>query len=139
MKKVLLSVGIFCFAFFSAQKDQNYLEVGYASICCGPPSEDAVINYVTQFQKKNKIKAIEVYQVSGLGREGEFNLYIGIDKLTKVQRNKLIKGLQSTINSQNSQRNENRDGIVNFDGAMLVKKSDLSQKRNMTLYKKSKF
>ena len=139
MKKVILTLGLFCFAFFSAQNNQNYLEISYVSICCGPPSEDPVINYISQFQKKNKLKAFEIYELSGLGREGEYNLYIGIDKLSKTKRNKFIKGLQSTIDSQNNKRDQSRDGIVNFDSTMLVKKADLSGKRNINIYKKSKF
>lgn len=56
MKKTAILLGIFCFTFFFSQKNQSYLQIGYASICCGTPSPDPVINYVSQFQKKNKIK-----------------------------------------------------------------------------------
>ncbi|MBB4805816.1 hypothetical protein HNP38_001088 [Chryseobacterium defluvii] len=136
MKKIFLTLSIFCFAFFYSQKNQNYVEISYASICCGPPSADPVVNYVTQFQKKNKLKSLEVLQRSGLGREGEFSLYIGVDKLSRTQKNKFIKGLKSAINSQNSKRDENKDGIVNFDSTMLIKKEDLAGKRKLTIYKK---
>ncbi|EJL69257.1 hypothetical protein [Chryseobacterium populi] len=136
MKQTAIIFSIFYSTFFFSQKNQNYLQIGYASICCGTPSTDPVINYVKKFQKKNKIKALEIYGQSGLGREGEFNLYIGIDKLSKVQKSSFIKGLQSVIGSQNGKRNQSRDGIVNFEEATIITKEDLAKARNLTLYKK---
>ncbi|MEY8760342.1 hypothetical protein [Chryseobacterium tongliaoense] len=136
MKKAVVIFSIFCSTFFFSQKNQSYLQIGYASICCGTPSADPVLNYVKKFQKKNKIRAFEIYEQRGLGREGEFNLYIGIDKLSKVQKSNFIKGLQAAIRSQNGQRNQSRDGIVNFEEATIITKEDLSKARNLTLYKK---
>ncbi|GAB0156526.1 hypothetical protein CHRYSEOSP005_17910 [Chryseobacterium sp. Alg-005] len=138
MKKVILIVSVLCFSFFYSQKNQNYLEVSYGSICCGPPSDVPVMNYINQFQKKNKLKAFEIYEQSGLGREGEFSFYIGIDKLSKTQKSNFIKGLKAVVKAQNDKRNESRDGIVYFEESAPVTKSDLSQKRNLNLYKKSK-
>lgn len=135
MKKTAVIFSIFCSTFFFSQKNQNYLQIGYASICCGTPSTDPVMNYVKKFQKKNKIKPLEIYKQSGLGREGEFNLYIGIDKLSKAQKSNFIKGLQAAIGSQNGKRNQSRDGIVNFEEATLITKEDLAKARNLTLYK----
>ncbi|WP_449397717.1 hypothetical protein [Chryseobacterium wanjuense] len=122
MKKILFTLGLFLSTFFFAQKSENYLQIGYASICCGTPSDKPVMDFVSQFQKKNKIKELEVYKQSGLGREGEYNLYIGIDKLSKTQKTSFIKGLKKAIDAQNSARKENRDGIVNFNETELVKK-----------------
>lgn len=136
MKKILFALGLFLSTFFFAQKSENYLQIGYASICCGTPSDKPVMDFVSQFQKKNKIKELEIYKQSGLGREGEYNLYIGIDKLSKTQKAKFIKGLKGAIDAQNSARRQNRDGIVNFNEAELVKKADLSNARNLNIYKK---
>lgn len=136
MKKILLVFGLFCFSFFFSQKNQNYLQVGYASICCGPPSADPVMNYIGTFVKKNKIKNLEVYRQSGLGKEGEFSLYIGIDTLSKKQKTNFIKGLQSAVSLQNNQKSKNGSGIVNFDETMVATKADLSNKKNLTIYKK---
>ncbi len=136
MKKILFTLGLFLSTFFFAQKSENYLQIGYASICCGTPSDKPVMDFVGQFQKKNKIKELEVYKQSGLGREGEYNLYIGIDKLSKTQKTSFIKGLKKAIDAQNSARRENRDGIVNFNETELVKKADLSNARNLNIYKK---
>ncbi|MDR6404135.1 MULTISPECIES: hypothetical protein [Chryseobacterium] len=136
MKKILLTIGLFSFTLFFAQKSENYLQIGYSSICCGTPSDKPVMDFVNQFQKKNKIKALEIYKQSGLGREGEYNLYIGMDKLSKTQKTNFVRGLKTAIDSQNNSRSKNRDGIVNFSENEMVQKADLSNARNLTLYKK---
>lgn len=136
MKKLIVATALFGSTFFFAQKSENYLQIGYASICCGTPSDKPVMAYLTQFQKKNKIKSLEVYRQNGLGREGEYNLYVGTDKLSKTQKAGFITGLKATINAQNSSRKKNSDGMVNFDQAELIRKADLSKARNLTVYKK---
>jgi hypothetical protein len=134
MKKILLTIGLFSSVLFFAQKNENYLQIGYHSMCCGTPSADPVLNYINQFKKKNKIKNFEVYRQNGLGREGEFNIYIGTDGFSQKQKSKFITGLQATVNSQNKARKRpNSDGTVSFDTTELVKKADLSNARNLTL------
>lgn len=136
MKKILLIFSIFSFTFFFSQKNENYIQISYGSICCGTPSTDPVMDYLNQFQKKNKTQPFEIYRQSGLGREGEFNLYIGIDKLSKTQKSNFIKGLKAAVDSQNNSRRENSDGMVSFDETITVTKSDLNKARNLTIYKK---
>ncbi|WP_228453659.1 hypothetical protein [Chryseobacterium aquaeductus] len=111
------------------------MQISYSSICCGTPSTDPVMNYLSQFQKKNKTKSFEILQQSGLGREGEFNLYVGYDQLSKTQKTSFIKGLQTAINSQNTKRNQSSDGLVNFTSSKIVTKADLASIKNLTLYK----
>lgn len=135
MKKIIVIVALFSFGMFFSQKNQNYLEISYSSICCGTPSTTPVINYVSQFQKKNKTKAFEILQQRGLGREGEFNLYISTDQLSKTQKVNFLKGLKSAISSQNTKRNESSEGIVNFESSKTVTKSDLASIKNLTVYK----
>ncbi|MBT2622365.1 MULTISPECIES: hypothetical protein [Chryseobacterium] len=136
MKKTAILLSIFCFTFFFSQKNQNYLQVGYASICCGTPSEQPVINYISQFQKKNKTKPFEIYRQSGLGREGEFNLYIGIDALSKTKKSNFISGLKTAVSLQNMKKNKSSEGNVNFDETQILTKADLANSRNLTIYKK---
>ncbi|WP_175621015.1 hypothetical protein [Chryseobacterium schmidteae] len=134
MKKLFLTIAVFSCAFFFAQKSENYIEISYNSICCGPPSSSPVMNYINSFQgKKNNI---EVYRQSRLGREGEYKLFIGIDALSKSKKAKFIKGLETAINSQNKARNESSDGIVNFESQKIVKKEKLNTLNNLTIYKK---
>jgi hypothetical protein len=133
MKKIIVTIALFSSVLFFAQKSENYLQVGYHSICCGTPSDKPVMDFISQFQKKNKIKSFETYRQSGLGREGEFNIYIGTDGFSKKQKVKFLEGLRAAVNSQNKTRKPNRDGNVTFDETQMVKKADLSNARNLTL------
>ncbi|SMP11545.1 hypothetical protein [Chryseobacterium profundimaris] len=135
MKKILLAIGLFSSILFFAQKSENYLVVGYHSICCGTPSDKPVMDYITKFRAKNKIKNFEVYRQNGLGREGEFNLYIGTDTFSKTQKMQFVNGLKSAIDAQNRKKKPNRDGDVSFDETQIMKKADLSNARNLTLIK----
>ncbi|WP_265428981.1 hypothetical protein [Chryseobacterium sp. YIM B08800] len=134
MKKLFLTIAVFSGAFFFAQKSENYIEISYNSICCGPPSSSPVMNYINSFQGKKN--TLEVYRQSRLGREGEYKLFIGIDALSKSKKAKFIKGLEAEINSQNKSRNESSDGIVNFESQKIVKKEKLNTLNNLTIYKK---
>jgi len=138
MKKLFLAIGLFSTVLFFAQKSENFYEISYSSICCGTPSTAPVMNYIQLFQKKNNSKAIEVFRQSGLGREGEFKLFIGLDGLTKAKKQSFLKGLETAINTQNNSRNQSSDGIVNFSSRETVKKSDLKKINNLTVYKKEK-
>ena len=135
MKNLILTLSIFCSTFVFAQKNENYIEIGYSSICCGTPSTDPVINYINQFQKKYKTKPFEILQQQGLGREGEFNLYISTSQLSQSQKTNFVKGLQSAISSQNIKRKENSDGTVNFQETKTVTKKDLAKIKNLIIYK----
>lgn len=135
MKKIALIIAILSCGFFFSQKSEKFIPVGYSSICCGPPSANPVMNYISDFQKKNRKKTIEVYKQSGLGREGEYTLYIGIDCLTKNKKQKFRTGLESVINLQNSKRNEGRDGSVAVDVKNLTPKTELVGMKNLTLFK----
>ncbi|MEC3876770.1 hypothetical protein [Chryseobacterium salviniae] len=135
MKKILVTIGLFCTVFFFAQKNENYLVIGYHSICCGTPSDKPVMDYITKFRAKNKIKNFEIYRQNGLGREGEFNLYIGSDGFSKTQKIQFVNGLKAAIDAQNRMKKPNRDGDVSFDEAQIMKKADLSNARNLTLIK----
>lgn len=135
MKKIAVAIALFSFTFFFSQKNENYLQIGYHSMCCGTPSADPVMNYVNQFKKKNKVKNFEFYRQSGLGREGEFNLYVGTDGFSKTQKSKFVSGLRAVVDSQNRTRKPNSDGTVTFDETGIMKKADLSNARNLTLIK----
>lgn len=134
MKKIFLIFGIFGSTFFFAQKSKNFHQIAYNSICCGTPSLDPVIKYIENFQGKKK--SIEVYRQLGLGREGEFKLYIGTDCLSKSKKTKFLAGLESTINMQNNSRNKNSDGIIVFRSTDTITKENLKKLDNLTIYKK---
>lgn len=135
MKKIILTAALFCFTFFYSQKNQNYLQIGYASVCCGPPSEKPVISYLKEFKKKNQIKSLEILIQNGMGREGEFNVYVGTDYLSVNQKSRLIRGLMATVSNQNNRREQKSNGLVNFNSEITVKQQDINTK-NLTIYKK---
>ncbi|UWX61366.1 hypothetical protein N0B40_03595 [Chryseobacterium oranimense] len=114
----------------------SYVRISYGSICCGTPSTKPVTDYLKKIEKSNQLRAFEILKQSGLGREGEFNLYIGTDKLGKKQKSVFTKGLQSVIALQNKNRKQESDGTVDFDPAVAVYKSDLTNIKNLTIYKK---
>ncbi|HCN51186.1 MAG TPA: hypothetical protein DIT10_19180 [Chryseobacterium sp.] len=136
MKKGIAAVAVFCFAFFFSQKNQKYLEISYGSVCCGPPSEKPVISYLKEFKKKNQIKTLEIFQQRGLGKEGEFSLYVGTDYLTSNQKKRLVRGLMATVSNQNNNKKQDSNGMVSFDSAAVVSQSDLMNAKNLTIYKK---
>jgi hypothetical protein len=121
MKKVLATLGLFSSLLFFAQKSENYLQVGYASVCCGTPSNQPVMDYLAQFKNKNKVKNLEVYKKSGT------------DGLSGTQKTAFIKGLKSAVNSQNNARKSESTGLVNFDEKETVRRADLGSVRNLTL------
>lgn len=135
MKKILLTIGLFSTVLFFAQKNENYFVVGYHSICCGTPSDKPMMDFINTFRTKNKIKNFEVYRQNGLGREGEFNLYIGTDTFSKTQKTQFVNGLKAVIEAQNRMKKPNRDGDVSFNETEIIKKADLSNARNLTLIK----
>lgn len=135
MKKIILTAALSCFTFFYSQKNQNYLQIGYASVCCGPPSEKPVISYLKEFKKKNQIKSLEILMQNGMGREGEFNVYVGTDYLSVNQKSRLIRGLMATVSNQNNRREQKDNGLVNFNSEITVKQQDINTK-NLTIYKK---
>lgn len=136
MKKIICTIFLFSSVFFFSQKNQSYIQVSYSSICCGTPSTQPLMDYVKKFEKKNKLKPLEILRQSGLGREGEFNLYIGIDKLNKKKKTTFLKGLESALSSQNEKRKKDSDGHVNLDSAVTIHGSDLKDIKNLTIYKK---
>lgn len=138
MKKIFLTLGIFSCVFFYSQKSSTFLYLDYNSMCCGPPSTNPVMSYIEAFQNKNKKKIIEVYRQSGLGREGEFKLLVGIDALSKCKRKKFIKGLEETVLSQNNTRNLSSDGSIFFTSTQSVTNDELKKLNNVTIYKKEK-
>ncbi len=93
------------------------------------------MNYIEEYQKNNKNNTIEVYQQSGLGREGEYSLFLGLDCLSKSKKKKFLSGLARVIQQQNDRRNLGRDGSVALDGNYSITKKELLDKNNVALFK----
>lgn len=112
MKKAITILLMCGFGLTNAQTAKKYLVVNYSSICCGTPSNQPVVDYVKKFHKTNKCKAPEIWQETGLGREGENAIYISTDACGNRLEKKLVAGLQQTAKAQNSRRNESSSGYV---------------------------
>ncbi|MGE8555744.1 MAG: hypothetical protein ACN6OB_17635 [Chryseobacterium jejuense] len=136
MKKILLAAALFCSTFFFSQKNQNYLKISYTSICCGPASEKPSISYLKEFKRKNQIRSMEILMQKGMGREGEFELYVGTDFLTVNQRKRLVRGLTASVSNQNNSKKSQNIGNINFDPADITHQEDLMNAKNLTIYKK---
>ena len=137
MKKLLLFSFPLLFAISFAQKNEKYVRIDLSSICCGPPSDQPLINYLEEFRQKNKLKDFEIWLETGLGDEGEYALYIGVDRLNPKKENTFISGIKSIVNDFESSRNINQDGNIRFHDD-LVKKDELIKKQNKRTNRYSK-
>lgn len=72
----------------------------------------------------------------GLGREGEFNVYVGTDFLTISQKKRLVRGLTAVVSNQNNNKQQENIGIIFFDPADIAHQEDLKNVNNLTIYKK---
>ncbi|RLJ33062.1 hypothetical protein CLU97_2535 [Chryseobacterium sp. 7] len=136
MKKLIVTTALFAFTFFYSQKNQNYLQISYGSVCCGPASDKPVMSFLKDFKNKSQIKSMEVLIQKGRGREGEYTLYVGTDFLTKNQKNRLVRGLTAAISNQNNSKKSKNVGNVFFDSTAVVTQSELADVKNLTIYKK---
>lgn len=136
MKKLIVTTALFAFTFFYSQKNQNYLQISYGSVCCGPASDKPVISFLKEFKNKSQIKSMEILIQKGRGREGEYTLYVGTDFLTNNQKKRLIRGLTAAISNQNNSKKSRNVGNVFFDSTAVVTQSELTDMKNLTIYKK---
>ncbi len=136
MKKIIITIALFAFTFFYSQKNQNYLEISYGSVCCGPASDKPVLSFLKEFKNKSQIKSMEILIQKGRGREGEYTLYVGTDFLTKNQKKRLVRGLTAAVSNQNNNKKSQSVGNVFFDSTAVVTQSELADVKNLTIYKK---
>lgn len=77
------------------------------------------MNYVKNFEKKNKLKPFEIFVEHSLGKEGEHAFYIGTDNLNTKFTKYFMDGLKIIATNQNKKRSKNRDGYVNVDNKLI--------------------
>jgi hypothetical protein len=136
MKKIIITTALLAFTFFYSQKNQNYLEISYGSVCCGPASDKPVMSFLKEFKNKSQRKSMEILIQKGRGREGEYTLYVGTDFLTKNQKKRLVRGLTAAVSNQNNNKKSQSVGNVFFDSTAVVTQSELADVKNLTIYKK---
>ncbi|MDY3318295.1 hypothetical protein PG637_02590 [Riemerella anatipestifer] len=95
MKCLLL---FFLFPLFTySQGKINYITLGFASECCGPPSGDAIFDYIKEFKQKYNIKQFEGYVFGPLGPEGEHSFLINVKKLSDSNKTELVENIKTII------------------------------------------
>ena len=104
MKKTfVLSLFIFFVLCCSAQTNKYKIVVKFGSMCCGVPSNKPLLDYITVFKKKNKIKKIACDKIGPMGKEGEYHMGFTLRELKKKQVAIFVKGvtvLASTMKEQ---------------------------------------
>lgn len=130
MRKTISILFILLFSLSFAQKSEKYVRIEFSSICCGPPSEKPLMDFVEEFRQQNKLKDFEIWLETGLGYEGEYALYIGLDqfKCKKKRQEKFIAGLKTIVDDFQSKRNNNQDGNI-FFREELVEKEEIIKKQ----------
>ena len=56
MRKTISILFILLFSISFAQKNEHYVRIDFSSICCGPPSEKPLMDFVEEFRQQNKLK-----------------------------------------------------------------------------------
>lgn len=109
----------------TAQKPSHttpeYISLEYTSICCGTPNEAPVKDFITFFAKKYKKNNLQVYKQSGLGREGEYKLFINIGGMNNEEKTLFTNELEKIVKKQNQQRNTGSDGYVHYHSQSISK------------------
>ena len=132
MKKSIVLILSLLFSFYSAQKNEKYVRIDFSSICCGTPYEKPLLDYTKEFSQQNKLKKFEVWLETGLGYEGEFALFIGIDELNKTKKTKFISGLKALVDDFESNRNINQDGNIRLSDEFVAKDQLIKRQNNPT-------
>lgn len=88
------------------------------------------MDYIQKFQKNNHLKKFEIWIETGLGKEGENCVYVGLDPLNKIKRTKFITGLKKIVIQQNEFKKLDSDGAVNMSENFTSGKELLNQQKN---------
>lgn len=100
--------------------------VQFHSQCCGVPSASPLINCITSFKKKNKIKKVTYYLISPMGKEGEYYMAFQLTELSKKQVALFIKQVDATAIKMKDK------GSATTEQNMAVNKESLSSRTTTT-------
>ena len=88
--------------------------ISFNSMCCGTASNDFLKEFITGFNAKNKV-SLNVWQMTGCGREGESKVVISSAGIKKSVKTKLLKSLKTLIPKQNEKNKAINASIGNID------------------------
>ena len=119
--KIILQLFLFLIiapAAKSQQKNNSSLKydavISFNSICCGTPSADFLRIFCKEFSKKNKVD-LQIWQLGGCGREGEFKILVSLIKLKPAKKVKFERLLQKNISLQNSKNKSDKPSSGNIN------------------------
>lgn len=75
--------------------------LSFNSMCCGPPTNDFLKSFLTQFNKANKVK-VKARLLGGCGKEGEYVIVLSFAGLTAKTKPKLTAQLNALVSKQNT-------------------------------------
>ena len=87
MKKIIITTALLAFTFFYSQKNQNYLEINYGSVCCGPASDKPVMSFLKEFKNKSQIKSMEVLIQKGMEEKANLRYTLAQTSSQKIRKN----------------------------------------------------
>jgi hypothetical protein len=111
-----------------AQKTTYRVVVKFGSMCCGVPSNKPLLDYVTAFKKKNKIKKIACDSIGPMGKEGEYDMAFTLKELKKKQVEIFVKEVTALATTMKEQGYTNVEENVEVDKASLGRA--IIQKKN---------
>ena len=129
MKKIIiLSAVLFTsiLTFAESPSDTYRYVVQFHSQCCGVPGAAPLINCITSFKKKNKIKKVTYYLISPMGKEGEYYMAFQLTELSKKQVALFIKQVDATAIKMKDK------GSATTEQNMAVNKESLSSRTTTT-------
>ena len=122
MKKIII-LTLLSFITFSgiAQINKYRVVVKFGSMCCGVPSSKPLLDYITVFKKKNKIKKISCDSIGPMGREGEYDMAFSLKELKKKQIDLFVKEVTALATTMKEQ------GYVNVEENVVIDKASLGR------------
>lgn len=99
----VISLGIFIYlrsrVIAIPSDGENTVTVNFSSICCGPPSDSFLRDYVDNFQTIHHLTIPSEY-VSTCGLEGDYKVVFGLDRLDQNSRDEFLTNLNTKVNEQ---------------------------------------
>jgi len=102
MTRILICISIVLMGFVAkAQTKDSIIQypivIEFHSVCCGVPSQTPLVSFIKKFKRTNKIKKINVYKISPLGKEGEYNLAFKLSEFNLTKKKMFIKKLKQIV------------------------------------------
>ena len=96
--------------------------ISFNSICCGPPSDNFLHEFVDSFNNKNRVH-ITGWQLGSCGREGESKILFTVKGLKKIAAKRFIKSIKKSVSEQN-----NKNKMINESSGEIIIEYNISFK-----------